>query len=46
MLCDTDGIPKGDKKTLFQTEGTAFSLGSVGAGTVEMKRLIYAQRIN
>lgn len=21
MLCYTDGIPKGDKKTLFQTEG-------------------------
>lgn len=49
MLCDTDGIPKGDKKKKrrgFRPRAPAFRLGSVGAVTAEMKRLISERGIN
>lgn len=45
-LCDADGIPKEDKKDEVSDRGVAFSLGSVGAVTVEMKCVIPEQGIN
>lgn len=40
MLCDTDGIPKGDGKDEVSDWGLAFRRGSVGAATAEMECLI------